>query len=128
MLPMLCGLLISAACAAKPAAPKTINVYEGTGRACAGQLAITPKTISWQTSFSQCPKTAYELVKNEPNLQVYRMQKRAKTCAYDYIQVETGLPNEQVQVIGFPNQQAFAEQNTVDGLSCMVVQDDHLSK
>jgi len=42
--------------------PPLTGHFVGTGRACYGTLALTQKTISWNTAFSHCKARPFHLV------------------------------------------------------------------
>lgn len=41
------------------------GVFEGTGRACPGALFVRARTIEWNSSFSICKPTSYEILEKK---------------------------------------------------------------
>ena len=68
------------------------GVFEGTGRACSGALYVRAKTIEWNSSFSICGSTSYEILErkldNEHKRIVFRLKRRNHQCRYSIIEVE----------------------------------------
>lgn len=68
------------------------GVFEGTGRACSGNLYIREKTAEWNTPFSVCKPARYELLEKdftgEHKRLALRIKSRSKRCAYEVFEVE----------------------------------------
>lgn len=62
------------------------GVFEGTGRACSGNLYIRSKTVEWNTPFSVCKRTTYEVLEKdfsgEGKRLALHLKTRSKRCAY----------------------------------------------
>jgi hypothetical protein len=71
---------------------KFTGTFEGTGRACAGKLFVRTKTIEWNSTYSICNKTHYEII--EKNLTAdqkhiaFRLKNKNKLCRYEVIELE----------------------------------------
>jgi hypothetical protein len=68
------------------------GAFEGTGRACSGNLYIREKTAEWNTPFSVCKPARYELLEKdftgEHKRIALRIKSRSKRCAYEVFEVE----------------------------------------
>lgn len=68
------------------------GVFEGTGRACSGNLYIREKTAEWNTPFSVCKPARYELLEKdfarEHKRLALRIKSRSKRCLYEVFEVE----------------------------------------
>ncbi|MES2247061.1 MAG: hypothetical protein V4645_07260 [Pseudomonadota bacterium] len=67
--------------------------FSGTGRACSGGLYVRTKTIEWNSSFSICKPTRYEVLDRGRSKEggeriVFRLQSRSRQCLYEVIEVE----------------------------------------
>ncbi len=67
--------------------------FSGTGRACSGGLYVRTKTIEWNSSFSICKPTRYEVLDNELDKKederiVFRLQSPSRQCLYPVIEVQ----------------------------------------
>jgi hypothetical protein len=89
-----CWLLcIAMAAAPALAADKPFTgTFGGTGRACSGGLHIRANTIEWNSSFSVCKPTGYEVLEEDvsPGRRriAYRLKVRSKHCRYAVVEVE----------------------------------------
>jgi hypothetical protein len=88
------GLLSMVAATATPASaderPFT-GSFSGTGRACSGGLHVRTKTIEWNSSFSVCKPTRYEVLdkdSREHERIAFRLKTRSKRCLYEVVQIE----------------------------------------
>lgn len=63
--------------------------FVGSGRACSGTLNLSEKTISWQTTFSQCKAAPYQVIEqtNEGNRMRLTVQVNVKAsrCLYSIV-------------------------------------------
>jgi hypothetical protein len=67
------------------------GVFEGTGRACSGNLYIRSRTVEWNTPFSVCKRAAYDVLEKDfagdgKRLALHR-RTRSKRCAYVVIEI-----------------------------------------
>jgi hypothetical protein len=89
-----CWLLcIAMAAASALAADKPFTgAFSGTGRACSGGLHIRANTIEWNSSFSVCKPTGYEVLDQDASADrrrtAYRLKVPSKRCRYEVIEVE----------------------------------------
>ena len=88
----LMALALAGACPALADAPFT-GKFSGTGRACSGGLYVRTKTIEWNSSFSICKPTRYEVLDNELDKKederiVFRLQSPSRQCLYPVIEVQ----------------------------------------
>lgn len=84
---------VRAEAAVLPGEPRLqLGVFDGTGRACGGQLKITPKRMSWSPPFSPCPPSTYTLAErrqeNGATRWVYRLVGAPKSCTYKVVVLE----------------------------------------
>lgn len=91
---VLASLFIVVATAAPAIASDRVftGTFSGTGRACSGGLHIRTRTIEWNSSFSVCKPTRYEILEknfsSEHRRIVYRLKTRSKRCRYEVIEIE----------------------------------------
>lgn len=68
------------------------GVFEGTGRACHGDLTIKKNSIAWLTPFSRCQRTPYSILErsaaDQPLKIVYKLERKSKSCLYEYVVLE----------------------------------------
>jgi hypothetical protein len=91
-----------------------IGIFSGQGRPCWGKLYLTSKTIEWQTPYSSCKKTAYDVV--EQNLEskhptaAYRLRHQNPACKFPYIslQFDPEYP-DYWRLIGYASKKAFEQ-------------------
>lgn len=66
--------------------------FEGTGRACSGELVVHTKSISWRTPFSKCIGLPYETVEHSHedgvSRSVYRFMRDVPRCRYRYLMLQ----------------------------------------
>ncbi|MFI8615223.1 hypothetical protein ACIGHN_06920 [Acidovorax sp. NPDC077693] len=64
--------------------------FEGTGRACSGELRVRTKTLEWRSSFSTCLPAHYEVLERSAHGSmeriVFRLKKRSSQCRYPVIE------------------------------------------
>jgi hypothetical protein len=89
------GLLLAVCGAAVPAVAADrafTGVFEGTGRACSGNFYIRSRTAEWNTPFSVCKPSGYEVLEKdlsgEKRRLAIRLKARSKYCRYEVIEVE----------------------------------------
>ena len=75
--------------AANAEPPAFTGVFDGTGRACSGQLFVRQKTITWLSSFSKCRGIPYTTVeqKSEGNQRGYTflLKEKQRGCLYQVL-------------------------------------------
>lgn len=134
---LLCAPAARAKAPDKPAAPPTLSseppiqlgVFDGSGRACAGQLTITPNRLTWKTPFSPCAASAYTLVERRQTERrvhwVYRLKTPSKRCLYKTVSLEKMIQED--GWVGW-NASGFWEKpyrtNTYGELNCYLVKLD----
>ncbi|MBR8417426.1 hypothetical protein K6W16_22500 [Burkholderia dolosa] len=68
------------------------GVFRGTGRACSGALYVRAKTIEWNSSYSICKSSSYEILEKkldgERERMVFRLKNRSSRCRYSVVEVE----------------------------------------
>lgn len=68
------------------------GVFQGTGRACSGALFLRARTVEWNSTYSICKPTQYEILeKNASNGQrrvVLRLKERSRLCRYSVVELE----------------------------------------
>lgn len=86
------------------------GVFEGTGRACSGNLYIRTKTVEWNTPFSACKRTGYEVLEKdfdgEPKRLALRLKNRSKHCRYGVVEV-TQASRYAWNATAYPSLEAF---------------------
>ena len=107
-----------------------LGVFEGTGRACGGQLKITPKRLSWSSPFSPCPPSTFTLAerrqKGEATRWVYRLVGAPKSCTYKVVVLEkVARPEARIawNAYSFTSMKAYRADSN-DQLSCYLVKLD----
>ncbi len=134
---LLCAPAAWAKAPDKPGAPPTLasepalqlGVFDGTGRACAGQLRITPRRLTWKTPFTPCPASAYTLVERRQTERrvhwVYQLKNPSKRCTYKVVSLEKMI--DENGWVGW-NASGFWEKsyrtNTYGELNCYLVKLD----
>lgn len=120
------------AAAAPPSEPRLqLGVFEGTGRACSGLLKITPKRLSWNTSFSPCSASAFTLVERRQEggatQWAYRFVRTPKSCFYKVVMLKKVVnPDARIEwhTSGFTSMEAYKADAKVDRLNCPLVKLD----
>lgn len=93
------------------------GVFEGTGRACSGALYVRAKTIQWNSTYSICTLTRYEIL--EKNLDgdheriVFHLKKRSRQCLFEIVEVEH-VEGYSWNVNGYPSLEGFQKRNLPD--------------
>jgi hypothetical protein len=66
--------------------------FQGTGRACSGALYVRAKTIEWNSSYSICKSSPYEILEKkfdgDQERIVFRLKNRSSRCRYSVVEVE----------------------------------------
>lgn len=121
---LLAGTHLPALADASAARRVDIGVYAGTGRACAGSLAISDKRISWDTPFSHC-RAPYAVIGRQDSdgtVKIsYRLQGKQPRCRYTALLLShDGNPNKRIgwSVTGFPSEAELAASKLDDALAC----------
>ncbi|MNT51078.1 hypothetical protein D3C72_1880280 [compost metagenome] len=88
----LIALFLAGPCTALADAPFT-GKFSGTGRACSGGLYVRTKAIEWNSSFSICKPSRYEVLDNELDKKegeriAFRLQSPSHQCLYPVIEVQ----------------------------------------
>jgi hypothetical protein len=105
------------------------GTFEGSGRACYGNLVIKPKTISWKTPFSSCGDVPYEIIeqKSQGSEQriIYLLKKRNKECLFSVISLHHGdspRPDLDWEATGYLSLDDFKADSIANSTSCPLVQ------
>jgi hypothetical protein len=105
------------------------RVFEGSGRACHGKLVVTPKSIAWDTPFSRCAASAYEVLeqsgKGNEQRAGYLLKKRGKGCLYQVIVLEHNAASRadlDWSAKGFQSVDDYKARNEQNALMCGLVQ------
>ncbi|RQS17360.1 hypothetical protein [Burkholderia sp. Bp8998] len=111
VLSMSIGGLSSAAVAADQVFTGT---FQGTGRACSGALHVRARTIEWDSAYSVCKATRYEILEKRfdrgQERMVFRLKKRSTRCRYSVVEVErAGGYNWNVS--GYQSLEGFQKRN-----------------
>ncbi len=121
--------------AANAAPPAFTGVFDGTGRACSGQLFVRQKTITWLSSFSKCRGIPYTTVeqKSEGNQRGYTflLKEKQRGCLYQVLYL-THHDNANMdifwEVLGYTTMQEFEadkqkgfKAESEDELSCPLI-------
>lgn len=93
------------------------GVFQGTGRACSGALHVRAKTIEWNSAYSICKPTHYEVLEKSFNGSheriVFRLKNRSRQCRYSVVEVEhTSGYNWNVN--GYQSLEGFQKRNFPD--------------
>ncbi|UEP28512.1 MULTISPECIES: hypothetical protein [unclassified Burkholderia] len=66
------------------------GTFQGTGRACSGALHVRAKTIEWDSAYSVCKATHYEILEKKLDREriVFFLEKRGNRCRYSVVEVE----------------------------------------
>jgi len=91
-----------------------VGVFEGTGRACSGALFVRSKTLEWNSTYSICKSTRYEVLEQEVSdgheRIVFRLKNRSKQCRFEVVEVEH-VSDYNWNVSGYPNLEGFENRN-----------------
>jgi hypothetical protein len=110
-------------------ASKFKGEFQGTGRACYGELKIMPKKFSWNTSFSACSSRSFQVTELEP-LQgrkrlLYRLSGVQKNCRYRTVVLsypDPAVPAAAWDVTGYRSERDYQDASVEHSISCAVVQ------
>ena len=68
------------------------GVFHGTGRACSGAVYIRAKTIEWNSTYSICKPTQYEVLERNSDSEherfIFHLKNPSRQCRYRIIEVE----------------------------------------
>jgi len=97
--------------------------FQGTGRACDGELVIQRQTILWSTPFSVCKAASYKLQDHDGNTgrarYTYRLDQTTSACRYRVISLtHDGNKPEDIgwEVTGYGDPKSY-EQDKAAGFS-----------
>jgi hypothetical protein len=99
------------------------GAYRSWGRACFGGAFVRDKTIEWNSSFSTCKPSPYEVLdsvlEGKPRSVAYRIKKPSKDCRYAVIEiVEDSGDGEGWSIAGFTSMEAYGRGEV--GMACPV--------
>ena len=106
------------------AAPEERGVYSGSGRACAGDLRIGADSIAWDTPFSHCAASPFQVeqrTNDGAGLRVtYRLLRPGGRCRYPVLLLMHAgdKPGIGWDVVGFASLADYKSQRRETGLSC----------
>jgi hypothetical protein len=107
-----------------------LGLFDGTGRACGGQLKITPKRLSWSPPFNPCPPTAYTLAERRQEGSVtrwvYQRVGAPKSCFYKAVVLEKTVDSDgriSWNAVSFTSMKAYKANSNV-WLSCYLIKLD----
>lgn len=110
------ALLMLAVTAAAADAPFT-GLFSGTGRACHGTLQVHGKSIEWNSSFSRCAASHYEVLEKQLDGTgqriVFRIGTRASRCLYEVFSLEQ-VDGSDWTANGYPSLEAFRNRDLPD--------------
>ncbi|WP_349252978.1 hypothetical protein [Burkholderia cenocepacia] len=90
------------------------GAFQGTGRACSGALYVRAKTIEWNSSYSICKSSYYEILQKkfdgELERIVFRLQNRSSRCRYSVVEVERA-GSDNWNVSGYQSLQGFQKRD-----------------
>lgn len=93
------------------------GAFEGTGRACFGALYVRTKTIEWNSTYSVCKKTQYDII--EKNVEVtskrivFNLKKTSRQCRYKVVEVEH-VSDYSWNVTGYQSLEGFEKRDLPD--------------
>ncbi|MBB5416408.1 hypothetical protein OKW33_002206 [Paraburkholderia atlantica] len=111
--------------------------FEGTGRACSGALYVRANTIEWNSTYSVCKPTRYEILeKNFSDDQrriVFHLKNPGRQCRFKIVEVEHASGHNW-NVSGYRSLEGFQKRDLPDWnnsplperqvLSCLMVERD----
>jgi hypothetical protein len=120
-------LLSSLSTAEQASQPPFLGKLHGTGRACSGVFIVGRKMLTWDTAFSQCVHSPYEIIKQEKvdgnTRVVYRLKSRGRKCLYPIIELsqtaDQAIPGWDLG--GFTSEEAWKKSDVSNVLSCHVM-------
>ena len=93
------------------------GTFSGTGRACSGGLHIHAKTVEWNSSFSLCKPTGYEVLEKDLSSDhrriAYRLKARSRRCRYEVVEIEH-TSGAGWNVTGYQSLDAFKNRDAPD--------------
>jgi hypothetical protein len=93
------------------------GAFEGTGRACTGALYVRTNTVEWNSTYSICKPTRYEVLENSLNgdhrRTVLRLNKRNRQCRYEVVEIEHA-DGYSWNVSGYPSLESFQKRDSPD--------------
>jgi hypothetical protein len=111
--------------------------FDGTGRACSGALYVRTHTIEWNSTYSVCKPTRYEILEknfdgNHKRI-VFQLKNRSRQCRFEIVEVEHAN-GYNWNVSGYPSFEGFKKRDLPDWdnsslperqvLSCLMVGPD----
>lgn len=113
------------------------GVFQGTGRACSGALHVRANAIEWNSSYSTCKSTAYEILESHTDTEherfAFRLKKPSSQCRYPVIEVEHDS-DYNWNVSGYQSLEGFEKKDLPDWsnsplperqiLSCSMIKQD----
>jgi hypothetical protein len=100
---------------------------------CYGTLTITPKTLAWLTTFSQCPAARYRIIDRNGDRITFHLNHLSAKCRYEVVSLNhhAGEPTDMGwEVWGYRNESRYREHkagkftaNAPDVLSCYLIRD-----
>ncbi|HEY1043176.1 MAG TPA: hypothetical protein VGE60_04865 [Telluria sp.] len=96
--------------------PEAANRFNGIGRPCAGVLDLRDAAISWKTSFSSCPATAYAILdgyhdktKTSIAFELAEITHECKFRVISLVQRESGSGQPAWEATGYGTRDAYWE-------------------
>jgi hypothetical protein len=123
-----CSVVLLAASAHATDVKTFTGTFEGTGRACYGELKIDKKQFAWNTPFSKCSTRLFRA--SEPNSSggekryVYELRGVGKKCRYRTVVLrhpDPQQPSAAWEATGYRNQSDFAANSVEHSMSCAVI-------
>lgn len=108
---------IAVAVAAAAAEKSFTTALVGWSRACGGGLFVRARTIEWNTPYSQCQSSPYEVLGTEDAAdgkhRAFRLLKPGKRCLYPVIEV-VQFPDGNWDVIGYQTLESYQKRELAD--------------
>lgn len=115
--PIALALLMLAASGAAASDTPFTGVFSGTGRACHGTLRVHGKTVEWNSSFSRCEASRYEVLEHQLDGSgqriVFRIEARGSRCLYEVFSLEQ-VEGSDWTADGYPSLEAFRKRDLPD--------------
>lgn len=90
------------------------GTFEGTGRACSGALYVRTKTIEWNSTYSRCKPTEYDILEKQLDSDhkrvVFNLKAHKKQCRYPVIEIEH-VDGYSWNVSGYQSLEGFQKRN-----------------
>lgn len=94
-----------------------VGEFAGTGRACSGGLFIRSRTIEWNSTYSICRPSRYDVLEHgldgDRRRIVYRLKQRSSRCRFEVVEVEQAS-RYNWNVSGYPSFEAFEKRALPD--------------